>query len=131
MDVRGAAALVIGLDPYRTPGPWDPAPVAAAVERGLRELREAGIDAQSCAIGLDGSDDVTAVVRTALTSRAWDCVLVGGGIRTDDDLVEVFEDIVNLVQHHAPDAVICFNATLHDIPAAVRRALSRADVDPA
>jgi hypothetical protein len=125
------AVLVIGLDPYRVPGPWDPGPVAAAVEDGLRELREAGFYTESCAVGLDGSDDVAAVVRAAATSRPWDCVLVGGGIRTDDELLELFEEVVNLVHRHAPQAVICFNATRDDLLVAVRRALSRRDGDSA
>ncbi len=32
--------LVIGLDPYRVPGPWDPEPVAKAIEAGMAPGRQ-------------------------------------------------------------------------------------------
>ena len=115
--------LVIGLDPYRVPGPWDPEPVAAAIRRALTEFAETGIDATSCLVGLDGSDDVPAVVAAALEAGAWDCVVIGGGIRGSED-VGLFEEVVNLVHELAPSASIAFNATLDDIVTAAQRRLS-------
>lgn len=61
--------LVIGLDPYRVPGPWDPAPVAAAIAASMTALSARGFDAESCLVGLDGSEDVHAVAVAALQSR--------------------------------------------------------------
>jgi hypothetical protein len=58
--------LVIGLDPYRVPGPWDPAPVAEAIEAGLAKFAEHGVGVETCLVGLDGSDDVETVVGNAL-----------------------------------------------------------------
>lgn len=113
--------LVIGLDPYRVPGPWDPAPVAEAIARSAARLADAGFDAQNCLFGLDGSDDITAVVTSALRSRPWDCVVIGGGVRKAEELLELFESIVNLVRRHAPDATIAFNRTPSDIVEAVGR----------
>jgi hypothetical protein len=55
---------VIGLDPYRVPGPWDPKP----------------------------------------------CVVIGGGVRNEDQL-ELFEQVINLVRRYAPGAAIAFNST--------------------
>lgn len=115
--------LVIGLDPYRVPGPWDPAPVAAAIEESVRRFVEAGIDAENCLLGLDGKDDAEAVVTAALCRRSWDCVLIGGGIRKGDDQLELFELIVNLVARHAPGAAIAFNRSPADIVDAVLRQL--------
>ena len=115
---------MIGLDPYRVPGPWDPAPVAEAIALGMTRFAEAGVDAESCLVGLDGSDDIEAVVTTALDGRRWDVVLVGGGIRKAEDLLELFERIVNLVRRHAPDAAIAFNATPGDIVDAATRWLN-------
>lgn len=102
--------LVIGLDPYRVPGPWDPEPVAEAIEAGLTKFAERGVGVETCLIGLDGSDDVEAVVANALQAHPWECVTVGGGLRDADDHV-LLEQVINLVGRHAPDAAIAFNST--------------------
>jgi hypothetical protein len=125
MNERTApAVLVIGLDPYRVPGPWDPAPVAAAIDQSVRRFAESGIDARNCLIGLDGSDDIEAVVTAALRDRAWECVLIGGGIRKDEEQLELFQLVINLVRQHAPNAAIAFNRDLTDIVDAVVRQLA-------
>ena len=103
--------LVIGLDPYRVPGPWDPAPMAEAIEMGLAKFAEHGVGVRTCLIGLDGSDDVDGVVGTALQAHPWECVTVGGGLRHSDDQVELLEHVINLIRRHAPDAAIAFNSS--------------------
>jgi hypothetical protein len=100
--------LVIGLDPYRVPGPWDPEPVADAIRAGIARFAEHGLGVETCLFGLDGSDDIAAVVATALRARPWECVVIGRGVRHDDQL-ELFEQVINLVRQHAPDAAIAFN----------------------
>ena len=115
----GPRVLVIGLDPYRVPGPWDPQPVADAIERGRARFVEHGVGAEFCLVGLDGSDDVTAVIAAALRARPWECVVIGGGVRSD---LGLFESVINLVRRHAHEAAIAFNATPEDtFDAAVRR----------
>jgi hypothetical protein len=106
--------LLIGLDPYRVPGPWDPAPVAEAIAVCMARFAEAGVGAEICLFGLDGSDDIEAVVTAALDRRSWAVVIVGGGIRKPENQLELFERIVNLVRQHAPDAAIAFNGTPSD-----------------
>jgi 8-oxo-dGTP pyrophosphatase MutT (NUDIX family) len=106
--------LVIGLDPYRVPGPWDPRPVADAIEMGIARFAEHGVDVETCIFGLDGSDDVEAVVGAALRARPWEVVVVGGGVRKPEEQLELFETVVNLVRRHAPDAAIAFNKTPAD-----------------
>ncbi|MEV8516471.1 hypothetical protein [Dactylosporangium sp. NPDC051484] len=103
--------LVIGLDPYRVPGPWDPKPVADGIEAGRTRFAEHGVAAEFCLFGLDGSDDIEAVVTAALRAQPWECVVIGGGVRNQLDLLE---RVVNLVRRHAPDAAIAFNATPED-----------------
>jgi hypothetical protein len=98
--------LVIGLDPHRVPGPWDPAPVAEAIERGRARFAEHGVGAAHCLVGLDGSDDVEAVITAALGAQPWECVVVGGGVRSEPAL---FERVVNLVHRHVRDAAIAFS----------------------
>lgn len=119
--MRSPTVLVIGLDPYRVPGPWDPAPVAEKIARSLSRCAEAGIDVESCLVGLDGSDDVESVVTEALRARQWECVVIGGGIRTAGDQLELFELVVNLVRRHAPGAAIAFNQRPDDVLEAARR----------
>jgi hypothetical protein len=113
-DVDTAASprvLVVGLDPYRVPGPWDPAPLAEAIETGLAKFARHGVGVETCLIGLDGSDDVDAVVGNALQAHPWECVTVGGGLRHSDDQVELLEQVINLIRRHAPDAAIAFNSS--------------------
>lgn len=102
--------LVIGLDPTRVPGPWDPQPVVTAIEAGLAKFAEHGVGVQTCLIGLDGTDDVDTVVGDALRAHAWECVTVGGGLRHSDDQVELLERVINLIRRHAPGAAIAFNS---------------------
>lgn len=112
MDTTGSPrVLVIGLDPYRVPGPWDPEPVAKAIEAGLAKFAEHDVGVETCLIGLDGSDDVEAVVGNALRAHPWECVTVGGGLRHPDDQAELLEQVINLIRRHAPDAAIAFNST--------------------
>ena len=107
--VAGPRVLVIGLDPYRVPGPWDPRPVADAIAAGIARFAEHGLGAQTCLFGLDGSDDVPEVVTAALRARPWECVVIGGGIR-DASQLELFEQVLNLVRRYAPGAAIAFSA---------------------
>jgi len=115
--------LVVGLDPYRVPGPCDPKPVADAIEVGMARLADRGIEAEACLVGLDGSDDVEARIARALAARRWECVVVGGGLRKPEEQLELFESIVNLIRRHAPQAAIAFNSTPQDIVDAAARRL--------
>jgi hypothetical protein len=117
--------LVIGLDPHRVPGPWDPAPVADAIAASMARFADSGIGAESCLFGLDGSDDIEAVVAEALDARPWEVVVVGGGVRTSEDQLDLFERILNLVHRRAPGAAIAFNSTPGDVFEAAARWLDR------
>ena len=118
--IRAARAHVY-IDPYRVPGPWDPAPVADAIAVGMARFASAGVGVESCLFGLDGSDDIEAVVTEALDSRPWEVVVVGGGVRNQVDL---FERVINLVHRHAPGAAIAFNSKPSDTYDAAARWLT-------
>jgi hypothetical protein len=77
----------------------------------LTKFAEHGVGVETCLIGLDGSDDVEAVVGNALRARPWECVTVGGGLRHSDDQLELLEQVINLIRRLAPDAAIAFNST--------------------
>jgi hypothetical protein len=106
--------LVIRLDPHRVPGSWDPEPVTAAINAGISKFAEHGVGVQTCLFGLDGSDNIAETVARALRSRHWECVVIGGGVRSGDEQVELFEEVINLVRRHAPEAAIAFNTTPTD-----------------
>lgn len=113
-----ARVLVIGLDPVRIPG-FDPEPVVAAIARGMARFGELGIEAHQCLVAPD--DEPEAAIVTALTAREYDCVVVGGGIRKHEPLLELFERVVNLVRQHAPGAAIAFNSAADDTAEAALR----------
>jgi hypothetical protein len=116
--VTVARVLVIGLDPAKLQG-WDPQPIQAGIARGRARFDDLGITADWCLVAPD--EDPEGAIVAALTSDAHECVVIGGGIRRDDALFELFERVVNLVRRHAPDAAIAFNRTPEDCADAALR----------
>lgn len=110
--------LVIGLDPARIPG-WDPKPVQAAMARGRDRFSELGIEADWCLVVPDENPEAGIVA--ALDGRDYACVVIGGGIRKHEPLLELFEKVVNLVRQHAPGAAIAFNSNPADTADAALR----------
>ena len=110
--------LVVGLDPVRISG-WDPEPVVAAIARGQARFADHGIQADLCLVAPDENAEESIV--EALSGQDYACVVIGGGIRKHEPLVELFETVVNLVRQHAPGAAIAFNSTPEDtVDAALR-----------
>ena len=110
--------LVVGLDPARIPG-WDPKPVEAAIARGQARFGDRGIEADLCLVAPD--EDAEQAIVEALTRTEYACVVIGGGIRKHEPLLEFFEKVVNLVRQHAPGAAIAFNSTPEDTSDAALR----------
>ena len=110
--------LVIGLDPVRIPG-WDPEPVVAAIARGQARFGEHCIEADLCLVAPDENPEKAIV--EALTRKDYVCVVVGGGIRKHEPLLELFEKVVNLVRQYAPGAAIAFNSRPEDTADAALR----------
>src|SRR5215470_19576032 len=103
--------LVIGLDPARIPG-WDPEPVVAGIARGQARFGNYGIEADLCLVA--PGENAEGVIVEALTRNDYACVVIGGGIRKHEPLLEFFEKVVNLVRQHAPGAAIAFNRSPED-----------------
>ncbi|ETK31298.1 hypothetical protein MPTA5024_35785 [Microbispora sp. ATCC PTA-5024] len=113
-----ARVLVVGLDPAKIEG-WDPEPVKAAIARGRARFDDRGIPSDWCLVALDENPE--AAIAEALTGNDYACVVIGGGIRKHEPLLELFERVVNLVRRHAPDAAIAFNSSPDDcLDAALR-----------
>ncbi|MQY07663.1 MDR/zinc-dependent alcohol dehydrogenase-like family protein [Actinomadura macrotermitis] len=118
--------LVLGLDPARLQG-WDPGPVQAALARGRARFDDLGIEADWCLVDLD--EDPEGAIVAALTGGDHACVVIGGGIRTHEPLLEFFERVVNLVRRHAPGAAIAFNTSPEDCADAALRWLRQPMLD--
>jgi hypothetical protein len=116
--VAVARALVIGLDPARIPG-YDPEPVQAAIARGHARFADLGIEADLCLVAPD--DNPEGAIVAALTRGDYGCVVIGGGIRNHEPLLEFFERVVNLVRQHAPEAAIAFSRSPEEIADAALR----------
>lgn len=113
-----ARVLVVGLDPAKLQG-WDPEPLQAAIARGQARFDEHGIAADWCLVALEENPE--AAIVEALTRQDYVCVVIGGGIRRPEPLLEFFEKVINLVRQHAPDAAIAFNSSPEDCAAAALR----------
>lgn len=113
-----ASALVLGIDPHTVPG-LDGDAIRVVLDQELARFGDHGIDAAMALIALDETAEPALV--TALTERAWDVVVIGGGIRKPEPLLPLFEHVVNLVRRHAPEAAIAFNTSGGDSVEAAKR----------
>ncbi|MFI7274793.1 hypothetical protein [Streptomyces sp. NPDC049879] len=112
------SALVIGYDPQAVPG-VDGAALRAALDAELARFATHGIEAAMALVVYDEAAEPAVVA--SLTERPWDVVVIGGGIRKAEQLLPLFELIVNLVRRHAPRAAIAFNTSGGDSVEAARR----------
>lgn len=113
-----SSALVVGYDPQGIPG-VDGEALRAALDAELARFGEHGIDAAMTLVVFDESAESALV--PSLTGRPWDVVVVGGGIRRTEQLLPLFEQVVNLVRRHAPQAAIAFNTSGGDSVEAAQR----------
>jgi hypothetical protein len=113
--------LIVGLDPDAIPG-IDTAAVRDGLEYGLARFGDSELAADQCLVPLDDTAEPRIV--EALISERYDCVVVGGGIRKPEPLLEFFEAVINLIRLHAPQAAIAFNADGGTSLDAARRVLA-------
>src|SRR4051812_23353221 len=116
--------LMIGLDPRvvdyaALPTKLDEPTLRAGLAADEKHLRDLGYDARWLLI--DPGETAEAVVSAALEEKAFDCVLIGVGIRTIPPMFLLFEKLVNVVHEKAPHAKICFNTVPEDTAASVQR----------
>lgn len=111
---------------------WHPSVVNYAKYPGLTaEKLEAGLRADETRLAELGYAPTLAFIRSAETAEAdlaahlegedFDVVMIGAGVRRDDEHFLVFERLVNVVHAQAPRARIAFNTGPTDSAEAVRR----------
>ncbi len=120
MGPEAPKALVIGLDPQAIPG-VDSAMIETALAHGQARFASLGIEADLCLVALD--EGAEPAIAEALRRKPYDCVVVGGGVRKPEPLLEFFERVVNLIRTHAPGATIGFNSNAADSADAAVRCL--------
>lgn len=96
-----------------------PEMLEAALRADEKKLNDLGYDAE---IGfIYSGETATQQLEKTLKENAYDVVLIGAGVRKDDDHFLVFEKLVNIVHEHAPKARIAFNTGPTDSDVAVQR----------
>jgi hypothetical protein len=118
---EASRVLVIGFDPHAvSPVLADAEAVTAAIGAGQARFDAAGVPVDLCLVDLDRSRAMDRIVEQ-LGAHEYACVVIGGGIRKPEPLLEFFEQVVNLVHRHAPQAAIAFNTNpTNSLDAALR-----------
>lgn len=115
--------LLIGWDPsavdYNKWPDLNPEKLRVFLEADSSNLNSLGYEATWCFIAdaKSASDKVT----QALSDTAYDCILIGAGVRLDPDAFMVFERLINVVHISAPNARLCFNTNPSDAAEAIKR----------
>ena len=113
------AVLAIGIEPGSADVKANPDLVRTYIETQIGRLRALGYDVTTCLIDL--GEAAEAAVSAALTTKRFDCVVIGAGLRRPPSRLLLFERVINLVHSLAPQARICFNTVPADTPEAVLR----------
>jgi hypothetical protein len=107
-------------DPSLPPG-FDADKINAGIAIAVDKITERGWQGDTCMITPDGAGK--AMLERQLKSAAYDCVVVGGGLRLPPKGLALFETVVNIVHKAAPGAAIAFNTKPEDTADAAARQL--------
>ncbi|MBK7078284.1 MAG: hypothetical protein IPH44_39075 [Myxococcales bacterium] len=119
--------LYVGIEWDQLPDSFAPEVkqrIKAGIAQAMAELRALGVEARWCGVPTAPAAAV-ALVRAAVATTPVDCVLIGAGLRKTDQVLVLFEQIVNAVRVACPGAALCFNTVPEDSAEAVRRWLAR------
>ena len=105
-------------DPAIPPG-FDAAKIHAGIAVALKQMTDRGWHADLCLIQPDATAGPE--VERMLAAQAYDCVVIGGGIRLPPRSLSLFEAVVNAVHQAAPGATIAFNTHPEDTADAAAR----------
>ena len=115
--------LLIGLDPetvdYSKWPDLSPEKLHATLENDKNKLNDLGYDAELFFI--DNPNTIIVKLAKLLLSKEYNCILIGAGVRKDNDNMLLFEKLINAIHKSAPSANICFNSNPYDTADAVKR----------
>lgn len=107
-------------DPSLPPG-FDAAKINAGIAVAVDKITDRGWQGDTCMITPD--DTGQAMLERQLKAAAYDCVVIGGGLRLPPKSLALFEAVVNIVHKAAPGAAIAFNTRPEDTADAAARQL--------
>jgi epsilon-lactone hydrolase len=108
-------------DPSLPPG-FNAEKINAGIALGVAKITERGWRGDTCMITPDAAGNV--MLEDALKAAAYDCVVVGGGLRLPPKSLALFETVVNVIHRAAPNAAIAFNTRPEDTAESAARQLS-------
>ncbi|AWN37166.1 hypothetical protein [Methylobacterium radiodurans] len=112
-------------DPALPPG-LDAEKIHHGIRVALESMRDRGWTAESCLIRPD--DQAGPAVREKLAAAAYDCLVIGAGIRSWARHLAVFEAVLNAAREAAPSTAIAFNTRPQDSAEAVERVCPKAPI---
>lgn len=107
-------------DPSLPPG-FDAEKINAGIAVAIAKITERGWQGETCMITPDEAGK--AMLERRLQGVAYDCVVIGGGLRIPPKNLPLFEAVVNIVHTAAPKAAIAFNTRPEDTADAAARQL--------
>jgi hypothetical protein len=107
-------------DPSLPPG-FDADKINAGIAVAITKIQERGWQGDTCMITPDAAG--SAMLVTVLKGAAYDCVVIGGGLRLPPKSLALFETVVNIIHKAAPNAAIAFNTRPEDTADAAARQL--------
>jgi hypothetical protein len=105
-------------DPALPPG-LSPEKIHAGIAIAMQQMAERGWNAKLCLVAPDASAATT--VENHLAEAAYDCVVIGAGIRVPPKSLLLFETLINVIHRAAPRASIAFNTKPEDTAAVAAR----------
>ena len=127
---QSRTVLLIGQDPETVdfsdpaiPAGMNADQVRAGLAAAQKRLADLGLRSDLCLT--DRGETAEAVITEQLARTAYDCVVIGAGIRTVAPSLMLFEKVINAVHRHAPQATIAFNTRPDDSAEAALRWLPR------
>lgn len=107
-------------DPALPPG-FNADKINAGIALAVAKIEERGWQGDTCMITPDEAG--LSVLERALRGAAYDCVVIGGGLRLPQKSLPLFEMVVNAARKAAPGAAIAFNTRPEDTADAAARQL--------
>jgi hypothetical protein len=108
-------------DPALPPG-LNAEKINAGITIASSKVAERGWRCDLCMIAPD--DTAAPVLEKQLASAAYDCVVIGGGLRLPPKSLLLFERVINAIHKAAPNAAIAFNTRPEDSAEAAARWLN-------
>jgi hypothetical protein len=105
-------------DPALPPG-FNAEMIQAGIKIAVEKMTERGWSSDLCMVAPD--ETAGPMLEAQLAKAAYDCVVIGGGLRVPPGSLHLFEAVVNAVHKGAPKAAIAFNTRPEDTADAAAR----------